>query len=69
MNRFESATHPGYYWAIGLSITTVFVIDLQTRIGVATWILYLIPLMLCFRVSQPWVPAVVASVPGKRLTT
>ncbi|MEO8064148.1 MAG: response regulator [Pseudomonadota bacterium] len=62
MNRFESATHPGMFWAIGLSILTVFAIDLQTPIGVATWILYLVPLILCFRVSKPWLPALVASI-------
>jgi CheY-like chemotaxis protein len=62
MNRFESATHPGMYWAIGLSIVAVFVVDIYTRIGIATWILYLIPLMLCFRVAQAWLPALVASI-------
>jgi signal transduction histidine kinase/DNA-binding response OmpR family regulator len=62
MNRFESATHPGMYWAIGLSIVAVFVVDMYTRIGIATWILYLIPLMLCFRVAQAWLPALVASI-------
>ena len=62
MNRFESATHPAMYWAIGISIAVVFIVDIQTPIGVATWILYLVPLMLCFRVSQPWLPAVVAAV-------
>ena len=62
MNRFESTTHPGMYWAIAISVVAVFAVDLQTRIGVATWILYLIPLMLCFRVSKPWLPALVASV-------
>jgi hypothetical protein len=69
MNRFESATHPGMYWAIGLAIAAVFVVDMYTPIGIATWILYLIPLMLCFRVAQAWLPALVASIsrcPGSR---
>jgi signal transduction histidine kinase/CheY-like chemotaxis protein len=61
MNRFESTTHPGMYWAIGISMLLVFAIDLQTVIGVATWILYLVPLVLCFRVSKPWLPPLVAS--------
>ena len=62
MNRFESTTHPGVYWAIAISIAAVFAIDLQTRIGVATWILYLIPLILCFKVTKPWLPVVVAGI-------
>ncbi len=62
MTRFEAATHPGIYWAIALSIAVVFVVDLQTPIGVATWMLYLIPVMLCFFVWRPWVPLAVAGV-------
>jgi CheY-like chemotaxis protein/signal transduction histidine kinase len=60
MNRFESATHPGLYWAIGLSIVTVFLIDIQTRIGIATWMFYLVPILLCFLTTRPWLPLVVA---------
>ena len=62
MNRFETTTHPAIYWAIAISVVAVFAIDLQTRIGIATWILYLIPLMLCFKVSKPWLPVVIAGI-------
>jgi len=62
MKRFESATHPGMYWAIGIAMAAVFLIDIYTRIGVATWILYVVPLVMCFRITQPWVPPVVAAV-------
>ena len=62
MNRFESASHPGIYWAIAISVVAVFLIDIQTRIGVATWMLYLIPLLLCFLVWKPWLPILVAAV-------
>src|SRR5690349_7876861 len=62
MNRFETASHPGIYWAIAISVGVVFLIDIQTRIGVATWMLYLIPLLLCFLVSRPWLPILVAAV-------
>jgi CheY-like chemotaxis protein/signal transduction histidine kinase len=62
MKRFMSATHPGVYWAIAISIAVVFVIDINTRIGVATWMLYLVPLMICFRASQPWLPILIASI-------
>ncbi len=60
MNRFARATHPAYYWAIALSVAMVFVLDIQTRIGVATWVLYVIPLVLCFRVNTPWLPLAIA---------
>ncbi len=62
MKRFEASTHPSMYWAIALTVVLVFAIDLQTRIGVATWILYVIPLVLCFRVTQAWLPFVVSAV-------
>jgi CheY-like chemotaxis protein/signal transduction histidine kinase len=60
MNRFESATHPGLYWAIALSVIVVFLIDIQTRIGIATWMFYLVPILLCFLTTRPWLPPVVA---------
>jgi CheY-like chemotaxis protein/signal transduction histidine kinase len=60
MNRFESATHPGMYWAIALSVVAVFLVDIQTRIGIATWMLYLVPILLCFLMARPWLPLVVA---------
>ena len=60
MNRFESTTHPGLYWAIALSIVTVFLLDIQTRIGIATWMFYLVPILLCFLTTRPWLPLVVA---------
>ena len=62
MNRFGATTHPAYYWAIGIAIAVVFAVDSFTRIGVATWILYLIPLMMCFRVWQPWIAPLVAAI-------
>jgi signal transduction histidine kinase/CheY-like chemotaxis protein len=60
MIRSSVTTHPAMYWAIALTVAAVFVLDIQSRIGVATWILYIIPLVLCFRVAQPWLPMVVA---------
>jgi signal transduction histidine kinase/CheY-like chemotaxis protein len=60
MTRFETATHPGVYWAIALTMAAVFIVDLNTPIGVATWMLYLVPMTLCFFVWRAWVPLVVA---------
>ncbi len=57
MNRYSSRTHPALYLAIALAVGVVFVLDVQSRTGVATWILYLIPMVLCFRVNEPWLPA------------
>jgi CheY-like chemotaxis protein/signal transduction histidine kinase len=48
MNRFHAGSHPLLYWVIALAMGVVFFIDVQTRIGVATWLLYLVPLVLCF---------------------
>ncbi len=62
MNRFETAAHPVIYWLIALSVATVFIIDVRTPIGVATWLLYLLPLLMCFLAPKPWLPLLVALV-------
>ncbi len=62
MSRFNAGTHPLLYWAIALAVGAVFFIDLQTRIGVATWLLYLVPLVLCFLGRVAFLPFVVAAV-------
>jgi CheY-like chemotaxis protein/signal transduction histidine kinase len=62
MNRFHAGSHPFLYWAIALTLGAVFFIDVQTRIGVATWLLYLLPLVLCFLGRLVWLPFVVAAV-------
>jgi CheY-like chemotaxis protein/signal transduction histidine kinase len=62
MNRFGGRTHPAMYVAIGIAIAVVFAIDINTRVGFATWMLYFVPLLMCFRVSQPWLPPVVATI-------
>ena len=61
MNRIHAGSHPFLYWAIALTAGAVFFIDIQTRIGVATWLLYLLPLVLCFLGRLPWLPFVVAT--------
>ncbi len=58
--RFEKRTHPGSYVFIALSTFTVFVVDLQTIVGVATWLFYLVPLGACLFVTRPAVPLQVA---------
>ena len=62
MKRFETAAHPVIYWLIAMSMATVFIIDVRTPIGVATWILYLLPILMCFLAPKPWLPLLVALV-------
>jgi hypothetical protein len=56
MKRFETAPHPVMYWLIVMSMAVVFIIDVRTPIGTATWVLYLLPILMCFLVSKPWLP-------------
>jgi len=60
MNRFETAAHPVIYWLIAMSVAVVFIIDVRTPIGVATWLLYLLPILMCFLAPKPWLPLLVA---------
>ncbi len=62
MNRFQAGSHPLLYVTIAVAIGAVFFIDIQTRIGVATWLLYLVPLVLCFLGRLASLPFVVATV-------
>ncbi|WP_116809234.1 response regulator [Steroidobacter cummioxidans] len=58
--RFEKETHDGWYVFIAASMLAIFVVDLQTRIGVATWLFYLIPLGACIFLTRPGAPIAVA---------
>jgi CheY-like chemotaxis protein/signal transduction histidine kinase len=49
------------YWLIALSMAVVFVIDVRTPIGVATWLLYLLPILMCFLSPKPWLPLLLAT--------
>jgi CheY-like chemotaxis protein/signal transduction histidine kinase len=62
MNRFNAGSHPLLYWTIALTVGAVFLLDTQTRIGIATWLLYLVPLVLCFLGSVAFLPLVVGGV-------
>jgi CheY-like chemotaxis protein/signal transduction histidine kinase len=61
MNRFETTPYPVVYWLIALSMAVVFIIDIRTPIGVATWLLYLLPILMCFLVPKPWLPLLLAT--------
>ena len=60
--RFEKETHDGWYVFIAASMLAIFVVDLQTRIGVATWLFYLIPLGACIFLTRPGAPLLVAGI-------
>src|ERR1051325_4141627 len=60
MKRFETAQHPVIYWLIALAVTTVFIIDVRTPIGISTWLLYLLPILMCFLAPKRWLPLAVA---------
>jgi len=48
------------YTVIGLITAGVFVSDLSLEIGIAIWVLYLIPMMLSLLLWQPWTPMVLS---------
>ncbi|WP_129775344.1 response regulator [Peristeroidobacter soli] len=59
--RFEKETHDGWYVFIAASMLAIFAVDLQTRIGIATWLFYLIPLGACIFLTRPGAPLLVAA--------
>jgi CheY-like chemotaxis protein/signal transduction histidine kinase len=62
MNRLDAGSHPLLYWTIALTVGAVFFIDAQTRIGIATWLLYLVPLVLCFLGNVAFLPILIGAV-------
>jgi signal transduction histidine kinase/CheY-like chemotaxis protein len=61
LTRFQKKTPPGLYAAIVLSTVGIFLIDVRTAVGVATWLFYMVPLGLCILVSRPALPLFVAA--------
>ncbi|MCE3245152.1 MAG: signal transduction histidine kinase, partial [Arthrobacter sp.] len=60
MTRFEQKSTPALFTAIVLSLAAVYVADLFTRLGIAVWVLYFIPIVLSLFVWRPIVPFLVA---------
>src|SRR5512142_643157 len=60
MIRFERKPTPTLFSAIAISTTAVFVADYFIPLGVAVWIVYLIPVVLTFSTMRPALPLAIA---------
>jgi signal transduction histidine kinase/CheY-like chemotaxis protein len=49
-------TSPAFYYAIAATTAAAFVIDAVTPLGVAVWLLYLLPVALCVFTADPRLP-------------
>ena len=61
LSRFETKIPLGWLMFIGLSTLAIFMVDLRTPVGVATWLFYLVPLVVTYFLSRPAAPLYVAA--------
>ncbi len=61
MIRFQQKPNPILSGAIGLSLAAVLVADCYTPLGIAVWVLYLVPLVLSY---LTWIPLLPVAVGG-----
>ena len=52
LSRFEAKIPLGWLMFIALSTLAIFMVDLRTPVGVATWLFYLVPLVVTFFLSR-----------------
>ncbi len=64
MTRLQEKTSPLLYAAIGISILAVFLADRVTPIGLAVFVIYMLPLVLSFYTWRPVTPFWVAVISG-----
>ncbi|HLA63001.1 MAG TPA: histidine kinase dimerization/phospho-acceptor domain-containing protein, partial [Rhodothermales bacterium] len=62
MTRYEQKSPPALAFAIVATIVGVFLADLYTPLGVAVWVLYLIPVALSLFSWRPTVPLLIAGI-------
>lgn len=62
LSRFETKVPLGWLLFIALSTLGIFMVDLRTPVGVATWLFYLVPLAVTFFLSRAIAPLAVAAV-------
>jgi signal transduction histidine kinase/DNA-binding response OmpR family regulator len=60
MKRFENQT-AALHIAIGLSLALVFLADLNTQLGIAVWVFYLVPIVFSYRGWRPQLPLLVST--------
>jgi signal transduction histidine kinase/CheY-like chemotaxis protein len=56
LTRRGLRTNPGFYYAVAATGAAAFVIDAVTPLGVAVWLLYLLPVALCVFTADPRLP-------------
>ncbi len=56
MTRFQQKPNPLLSGSIGLSMAAVLLADYYTPLGLAVWVLYLVPLVLSYLTWSPMVP-------------
>jgi signal transduction histidine kinase/DNA-binding response OmpR family regulator len=61
LSRFEAKIPLGWLLFIALSTLGIFMVDLRTPVGVATWLFYLVPLAVTYFLSRPVAPLAVAA--------
>ena len=62
MKRFQRKGSPPLFAAIGLSIAAVFVADYFTKLGIAIWVFYFVPVVLSLQLWRPAMPLIVTAV-------
>ncbi|HVF18129.1 MAG TPA: response regulator [Steroidobacteraceae bacterium] len=60
--RFERQIPLGWLALVAIGTAGIFAIDLQTKIGITTWMLYLIPLAATYFLARPAAPLITAAV-------
>lgn len=61
MIRFQQKPNPLLSGALGLSMAAVLVSDFYTPLGIAVWVLYLVPLVLSYLALTPMLPAAIGA--------
>jgi signal transduction histidine kinase/DNA-binding response OmpR family regulator len=57
----QAETSPVVYLVLAVCLAGVFIADVETRLGIAVWVVYLVPVMISLFAWRPFVPVVVAA--------
>ncbi len=61
MTRFQQKPNPAVSIGIGLSMAALLLADVYTPLGIAVWVLYLVPLVLSYLTWGPMVPVTIGA--------